>query len=142
MAAIFKYFVGAAITLFVVVALSAITISELFVDFPALAKAPATMTPRWNIERLKAEPDTEYIAKGSLTPIYPATPGKELLINPVYTAGVKRIYVRQALQLYKLPRQLYVGGEEDRNYPKQNFSYAETRSSQLRTRIIFGHGLY
>jgi len=156
MAALFKYFVGIAVILpamMVVMVLSAVNMGEIFVGFGAVAQAPATETPRWNFEHVKAEPDTPYVARGSLSPIYPATPGKELLGRPVNTAirvpnkfrepvSAKRIDVRQALQLHKLPRQIYAAGEQDRNYPQQSLSYAETRPSQPRTLILFGHGIY
>jgi hypothetical protein len=152
MAALFKYFVGIAVILPAVITLSAVNMGEIFVGIAAIAQAPATETPRWNIEHVKAEPDTPYVAQGSLSPIYPATPGKELLGKPVYTArlakklqepvSAKRIDVRQALQLHEVPRQIYAASEQDRNYPQQSLSYAETRPSQPRTLIIFGHGIY
>src|SRR5476649_1250178 len=152
MATLFKYFVGFAVILPAVVILCAVNIGEMFVGFAGVAQAPAKGTPSWKIERLKAEPDTPYVADGSLSPIYPATPGKELLGKPVYTArlakklqepaSAKRIDVRQALQLHKVPRQIYSAGEQDRNYPQQSLSYAETRPSQPRTLILFGHGIY
>jgi hypothetical protein len=142
MAALSKYFVGVAVILPAVMVLSTITMSEIFVRFAAVTQATATQAPRWNTERLKAELDTPYIAHGSLSPIYPATPGKGLLGKPIYTASVKRIDVRQPLQLHKLPRQLYAGAEQDSNYPQQSLSYIETRPMQLRTPINFGHGIY
>ena len=152
MAALFKYFVGIAVIVPAVMILYAANIGEIFVGIAAIGQAPVTATPRWNIEHPKAEPGTPYIAHGSLSPIYPATPGKELFGIPVYTARVakkhkepgsaKRIDVRQALQFHKVPRQIYSADLDDRNYPQQSFSYAETRPSQPRTPIIFGHGIY
>jgi hypothetical protein len=152
MAALFKYFVGIAVILPAVMILSAVNMGEIFVGIAAIAQAPATETPRWNIEHVNADPDKPYVAQGSLSPIYPATPGKEFLGKPVYTArlakklqepaSAKRIDVRQALQLHRVPRQIYAAGEQDRNYPQQSLSYAETRPSQPRTLIIFGHGIY
>jgi hypothetical protein len=153
MAALFKYFMGIAVILPAVMVLSAWSMGEIFVGIAAITQAPVTETPKWNIERSKAEPDTQYAAQGSLSPIYPATPGKELLGKPVNTAirvrnkfrepvSAKQIDVRQALQLHKVPRQIYAAGEQDRNYPQQSLSYAETRPSQPRTLIIFGHGIY
>jgi len=141
MAALSKYFVGVAVIFLAVTVLSAVTMSEIFVGIAVVAQTPATETPRWNIERLKAEPDTQYIARGSLSPIYPTTPGKALLANPIYTASVKR-NVQQPLQLHNLTRQLHVGGEQDINYPQQSLSYTETRPLQPRMHIIFGHGIY
>ena len=152
MAALFKYFVGIAVILPAVMILYAVNMGEIFVGFAGVVQAPATETPKWNIERQKAEPDTPYVAHGSLSPIYPATPGKELFGKPVYIArlakklqepvSAKRIDVRQALQLHKLPRQIYAASEQDRDYPQQSLSFAETRPSQPRTLIIFGHGIY
>ena len=121
MAALFRYFAGIAAILPAVMVLSAVNMSEIFVTLAAVAHSPAIETPRWNIEHPKVEPDTRYVAHGSLSPIYPATPGKELLAKPVYTArlaeklqqpvSAKRIDVRQALQLHKVPRQIYAAGE-------------------------------
>jgi hypothetical protein len=153
MAALFKYFVGIAVILPAVITLSALNLGEIFVAIAAIGQAPVPATPRWNIERPKAEPDAPYVAQGSLSPIYPATPGKELLGKPVDTAMLakklqepviaKRIDVRQALQLHKVPRQIYAASEQDRNYPQQSLSYyAETRPLEPRTLVIFGHGIY
>jgi hypothetical protein len=127
MAALFKYFVGIAVILpavMIVMVLSAVNMGEIFVGIATIAQAPATETPRRNIERLMAEPDRRYVVHGSLSPIYPASPGKELLGKPVYT----------------VPLQIYAASKQDRNYLQQ--SYAETRPSQSRTLIIFGHGIY
>ena len=156
MAALFEYFVGVAVILFPVmigVVLFAVNMGEKFVGFAAVAQAPATETPKWHVARLKADPDPPYVARGSLSPIYPAAPGKKLLGKPVNTAiqvpnkfrepaSAKRIDVRQALQLHKLPRQIYGAGEQARNYPQQSLSYAKMRPSRPRTLIIFGHGIY
>jgi hypothetical protein len=129
MAALFKYFVGIAVILPVVMfvmVLSAVNMGEMFVGIAAITQAPATETARWNIELLMAEPDRRYDVHGSLSPIYPATPGNEPLGKPVYT----------------VPLQVYAAGEQDRNHLQQSLSYAETRPSQPRTLIIFGHGIY
>jgi hypothetical protein len=145
MAALLKYFMGIAVMLPAAMLVSMITIGEIFVGFAAIARAPSIETPRWNIERLKAAQDSPDIALGSLSPIIPANPGKELLGRPVYTASAKRINTRHALQLHKLPRQIYSASEEDRNDPPQSLSYAPARRSQpllQRTPIIFGHGIY
>ena len=152
MAALLKYFVAIAVIVPAVMIVYAVNMGEMFAGIAAIAQAPATETPRWNIEPVKAETDTPYVANGSLSPIYPATPGKELLEKPVYNArlakklqepvSARRIDVRQALQLHKLPRQIYATDGQDRNYPQQSLSFAETRPSQPRTLIIFGHGIY
>ena len=92
MAALFKYFVGIAVILpavMIVMVLSAVNMGEIFVGIATIAQAPATETPRWNIERLMAEPDRRYLVHGSLSPIYPASPGKELLGKPVYTVPLQ-----------------------------------------------------
>jgi hypothetical protein len=152
MAALLKYFVAIAVIVPAVMILYAVNMGEMFVGIAAIAQAPATETPRWNIQPVKAEMDTPYVANGSLSPIYPATPGKELLDKPAYNArlakklqepvSAKRIGVRQTLQLHKLPRQIYATDDQDRSYPQQSLSFAETRPSQPRTLIIFGHGIY
>jgi hypothetical protein len=145
MAALLKYFMAIAVMFPAAMLVSAITIGEIFVGFAAIARAPATETPRWNIERLKEAQDSPNVALGSLSPIITANPGKELLARPVVTASAKRINTRHALQLHNLPRQIYSESEEDRNYPQQSSSYAPVRRSQSllqRTPIIFGHGIY
>lgn len=141
MAALLRYFAGIAVILPVVMALFAVNMGEIFVGIAAIAQPPVTETPRWNIKRLRAEPNAAYIVLGSLSPIYPATPGKELLGRPVSTASVKSINIRQPLSLHKLPRQLYAEREQDRDYPQHALGYA-AQPSPPRTRIIFGHGIY
>ena len=99
MAALFKYFVGIAVILPVVMfvmVLSAVNMGEMFVGIAAITQAPATETARWNIGQLMAEPDRRYDVHGSLSPIYPATPGNEPLGKPVYT----------------VPLQIYAAGEQ------------------------------
>jgi hypothetical protein len=141
MAALLKYFAGVAVIISVVMVLSAMTMSEIFVDFPAVTKAPAAETPRWNSERLKGEA-MEYAGHGSLSPIYPATPGKELLGKPAYAVSAERINVRHAMQLHKLPPQLYPEGERDNNYPQQSLSYTEMSSSPPHISIISRYEIY
>jgi hypothetical protein len=155
MAALFKYVVGIAVIVPVVIILYAADMGEMFVGLVAAAQTPTTGTSKWNIERQKVESDAPYVAHRSLSPIYPATPGKELLGKPVYTArlakkhkepgSAKRIDVRQALKLYKVPRQIYSADLDDKNYPQQSLSYAEAPRSQPfqpRVPISFGHGIY
>jgi len=96
-------------------------------------------------ERLKAEADAPYVEKGSLSPIYPATPGKELLGRPVYTASTKHINTRQPLQLHNFTRQINLSGKEDRNYPQQGLGYMQEQPSlplQQRRPVFFGRGIY
>lgn len=145
MAALLKYFMAIAVMFPAAMLVSAITIGEIFVGFAAIARAPSTETPWWNVERLKAAQDSPNVALGSLSPIIPANPGKELVARPVITASAKRTNSRHALQLHKLPRQIYSASEEDRNNSLQSLSYAPARRSQpllQHTPIFFGHGIY
>ena len=60
MAALFKYFVGIAVILPVVMfvmVLSAVNMGEMFVGIAAITQTPATETARWNIGQLMAETD-------------------------------------------------------------------------------------
>ena len=145
MAALFKYFLSVAVIV------PAVIVVAIFLGFAAVVETPATTTPAWKIERLKPEPNTPYIAQGSLSPIYPATPGKELLGKPMAMAErvpntlhkpvtAKRIDMRQAL--HKLPRQIYAAGEERQNYSQQSYGYANEPASRPRSVIVFGHGIY
>src|SRR5450759_2580576 len=125
MAALFKYFLSVAIIV------PAVIVVAIFLGLAPVVETPATTTPAWKIERLKPEPNTPDIAQGSLSPIYPATPGKELLGKPMAMAvrapntlheavTAKRIDMRQALQIHKLPRQIYAAGEEHQSYSSQS----------------------
>jgi hypothetical protein len=146
MAALFKYLVSVAAIV------SAVIVGAIFLGFVAVIQTPATTTtPAWKIERLKPDPDTPFTAIGSLSPIYPATPGKELLGKPMAMAErvpntlhkpvtAKRIDMRQAL--HKLPRQIYAAGEERQNYSQQSYGYADEPASRPRSVIVFGHGIY
>src|SRR5450759_5028170 len=154
MAALFKYLVSVAAIV------SAVIVGAIFLGFVAVIDTPATTTPAWKIERLKPDPDTPFIAHGSLSiahgslsPIYPAAPGKELLGKPMAMAErvpntlhkpvtAKRIDMRQALQIHKLPRQIYAAGEERQNYSQQSYGYADEPASRPRSVIVFGHGIY
>ena len=145
MAALFKYLIGVAIILPAVIVLSALTMAEIFVGISAILPATANETARWNSERLKADAQTDYVGHGSLSPIYPARPGRELLEKPVRTVSAKRIHDREAVQLSIFPLQLYPEGARDRTFPQQSLSYMEAqRSKSLKVRlpIIFGHGIY
>jgi hypothetical protein len=84
----------------------------------------------------------EYVGLGSLSPIYPATPGKELFGKPAYAASTKRITVHQALQLHKFPLQLFPKGERDNNFPHQSLSYTEMSPSTPRMSFISRHEIY
>jgi len=145
MAALFKYLVSVAAIV------SAVIVGAIFLGFVAVIQTPATTTPAWKIER--PDPDTPFIAHGSLSPIYPATPGKELLGKPMTVAVrvpkklhepviAKRIDMRQALQTHKLPLQIYAAGEERQNYSQQSYGYANEPASRPRSVIVFGHGIY
>jgi hypothetical protein len=155
MAALFKYLATVAVIV------SAVIVGAIFLGFAAVIETPPTTTPAWKLERLKTDPDTRYISEGSLSPIYPATPGKELSRKPVRTiarpakqnemasaksfvkpAKAKPLDVSQGLRTYKLRWQIYAAGENDRNYSRQSSGYAE--ESQVHPRIlnIFSHDLY
>ena len=145
MAALFKYLIGVAIILPAVIVLSALNMAEIFVGISAVAPATANETARWNSERLQTDAQTDYAGHGSLSPIYPARPGRELLERPVHTVSAKRINVREALQLNKFPLQLYPEGARSNKFPQQSLSYMEAGQSQpvkVRIPIIFGHGIY
>ena len=68
MAALLKYFAGIAVILPVVMALFAVNMGEIFVGIAAIAQPPVTETPRWNIKRLRAEPNAAYIVHGIIKP--------------------------------------------------------------------------
>jgi hypothetical protein len=155
MAALFKYLAAVAVIG------SAVIVGVIFLGFTAIMETPTTTTPTWKIERLKADPDTPFIAQGSLSPIYPAAPGKELLGKFVQTGvqvakhhevanekpfvkpvNMKRLEVSQALRLHKLPRQIYAAVEHDRNYSQQSYGYAEEPQAQSRRLNILAHDLY
>jgi hypothetical protein len=144
MAMLFKYLLGLAVLF-----------AALFLSYEAsVDTTPAASTPHWKIARLTAGPETPDIPPGSLSPIYPATPGKELLGKPVFIAvRVSQKHqepaigkpidksVRQALRTNKLPRQIYAASEPDR-YSRQSLGYAFEPQSQPRTSINFGHDIY
>jgi hypothetical protein len=154
MAAVFKYLATVAVIV------SAIIVGAIFMGFAAVVVVPTTTMPAWKIDRLKAEPEAPYLAAGSLSPIYPATPGKELLGKPVQTfvraakhhqvasakpvvrsANMKHLDVSQ-LRADKLPRQIYAMVEHDRNYLQQSHGYAEESQAHTRTSNFQAHGLY
>jgi hypothetical protein len=88
-------------------------------------RADAATTPEWKIERLAADPQTADLPAGALSPIYPATPGRELLGKPVPPVRIARAYVgssqrrpaenlvRQAMRTNRLPRQIYAARSDD-----------------------------
>src|SRR5580704_11780785 len=49
--------------------------------------AASAATPQWKVERLARDPATPVLPAASLSPIYPATPGKELLGKAVFVAA-------------------------------------------------------
>jgi hypothetical protein len=144
MATLFKYLLGLAVVFL-----------AFFLSYEAdVDTTPAASTPLWKTARLTAEPKTPDIAAGSLSPIYPATPGKELLGKPVFIAvrvsqkhqepAIRRPIgksVQQALRTNKLPRQIYAASEPDR-YSQQSLGYAFEPQLQPRTSINFGHDIY
>ena len=155
MAALFKYLATVAVIV------SAIFVGAIFLGSAAVIDIPTTTTPVWKIERLKVDLDTPYIGEGSLSPIYPATPGKDLLGKPAWTVvrvakhhqvasvkpivkpvNAKRLDVSQVARTHKLPRQIYATVEHDRNYSQNSYGYAEEPRAQPRTFKILAHGLY
>ncbi|HEY1475356.1 MAG TPA: hypothetical protein VGF53_14870 [Pseudolabrys sp.] len=140
---LFKYLATVAVVISGVMTVGTLTMSEIAVGLSAVAGAPSTDAARWSAERLRAKVDVEYVGRGSLSPIYPTTAGKELMEKPVYAAAPKRVIVPQAQQLNKLPLQLFPEFAQNNNFPRQSLSYAETRAtSPLRARVISGHELY
>jgi hypothetical protein len=123
MTALIKYLMGVGAVL-LVVAISVATLGKVFLDFSTFAQVPAQELPRWTSERLNGGAEAQYAGRGSLSPIYPAAPGKELLGQPIYPIYAKQIKVRQAVRLDKSPPQMYP--ENQHNYPQKRLSYTET----------------
>ena len=155
MAALFKYLATVAVIV------SATIVGAIFLGFAAVIETPTITTPAWKIERLKADPDAPFIAQGSLSPIYPATPGKELLGKPVQTivrvakyhevasekaitksVNAKHLDVSQMLRTHKFPLQIYAAVEHDGNFSQQRYDYAEEPKAHPRTFNNLAHDLY
>ncbi len=115
---------------------------------------PEASTAQWKVARLIADPATPVIPAGSLSPIYPATPGKELLGKPLVVAvRVERKHqspliakandkpIRQALAINKLPQNFFIVSRQDK-YPEQRLGYASEPQSQPLALVGFGHGIY
>jgi len=148
MPGLLKYLMGVAAVLSVVIAISVVNITKVFVDVSTFAPTPAKEFPRWTSERLKGGVEGQYAGRGSLSPIYPAAPAKELLEGPTYAVNAKQTKIRQATRLRKLSPQTYPENQ-DLNYPLHSLSYTETlrfpplwSKPQLHTRIISGRELY
>jgi hypothetical protein len=137
-------------------AISVLILGAIFLGSAATTlDTSAPQTPSWKIERFRTDPDVPYVAQGSLSPIYPATPGKELLGKPIVlqvhakhapvngkaqskTASAIPIHVRQARATpLRLPPQIY-SVTQDQTY-QQRLGYAD---DQPRRALIFGHSLY
>lgn len=115
--------------------------------------AASAATPQWKVERLARDPATPVLPAASLSPIYPATPGKELLGKAVIVAArapqnhkdlsvgkSTEKPVRLALAVNKLPRKFFTMSSQDK-YSQQRLGFA----SELQSRpelINFGHGIY
>jgi hypothetical protein len=110
-------------------------------------------TPQWKVERLAHDPSTPTIPAASLSPIYPASPGKELLGKTAIVAvrepqkhqvtlaaKVAERPVRIALPLNKLPRKFFMVSSQDK-YSQQRLGYDSEQQSRPE-RINFGHGIY
>jgi hypothetical protein len=123
MTALIKYLMGVGAVL-LVTSISVATLGKVFLDFSTFAQVPAQELPRWTSERLNGGAEAQYAGRGSLSPIYPAAPGKELLGQPIYPIYAKQIKVRQAVRLDKSPPQMYP--ENQHNYPQKRLSYTET----------------
>lgn len=132
----------------------------LFSDYKAfgywipLATTHESGTPQWKIARLAHDPPIPENPAASLSPIYPATPGKELLGKTVIAAirapqryqhpvvgKLMEKRARHALALTKLPRHFFMTSSQDK-YSQQRMSYASEPQSQLPTRVNFEHGIY
>src|SRR5471032_240462 len=105
---------------------------QAFSDWMPAGSAAGTKTPQWKIERLARDPTTPVLLAASLSPIYPATPGKDLLGKAVIVAirAPQKIQgpsfgkssgkpVRLALHLNKLPRNFFTVSAQDK-YQDQN----------------------
>jgi hypothetical protein len=115
--------------------------------------AAGAATPQWKVERLARDPATPVLPAASLSPIYPATPGKELLGKAVIVAArasqkhkdssVEKSTekpVRRALALNKLPRKFFTVSSQDKYSPQRSAFASELQS---RPELInFGHGIY
>jgi hypothetical protein len=149
MRVLLKYLIGIAVILPGAIAVSAMSMNKAFMDFSTFAQAPAKELPRWTSERLKGGVEGQYVGRGSLSPIYPAAPGKELLEHPVYPTYARLIKGSQSVRLPKSPSQMYPELPHDRNDLPRSLSYTETRrfsllpwQLQLHPRIISGRELY
>jgi hypothetical protein len=126
---------------------------EAFSYWIPLETAPGTGTPQWKVERLAHDSATPVIPVASLSPIYPATPGKELLGKAVIVAirapqkhkdslvgKLMEKPVRLALPLNKLPRKFFMVSAQDK-YSQQRLGYGSEPQSRAEF-INFGHGIY
>jgi hypothetical protein len=149
MTGLFKYIVSVATVI------SAVVMGAIFLDSAAIVDTSLTVSPKWKIERLKVDPDLPYIAQGSLSPIYPATPGKELLRKPIAVqpqtrhepvsakaiskdANATPVHFRQAHETPKLPRQIYATGEYSHLFAT-GLGYADGPPRRL---LILEHAIY
>jgi hypothetical protein len=109
-----------------------------------------SVMPRWKAERLALDVQITQSSANAMSPIYPASPGKELLGKPIFVAARDRHQskkaktaespARQAIRLIKLPRQIYATRMVDD--PRQAFAYAPERRAQPRRLIDFAHEVY
>lgn len=145
----------------VAVIVSAVLMAAIFLGSVPTAETFAQTTSLSKIERVKAAAGTPYVAHGSLSPIYPATPGKELLGKPVQTVmhvtssrkielpksvfkpvGSKPFDVGQELRTPTLPRQIYTVADRDKEYSQQALGYAQEPPPRSHVLDISAHGLY
>jgi len=114
-------------------------------------RAAGAQTPQWKIERLAHDPATPGLPAASLSPVYPATPGKELLGKAVIVAvHAQKIHqetgkspkksIRVALPLNKLPHNFFTVSAQDQS-SQQRLGYASEQRARPEP-INFGHGIY
>jgi hypothetical protein len=119
---------------------------------PALSVAESE-TPQWKVERLARDPATPVLSAASLSPIYPASPGKELLARAVvvvaqptkrheWSSAAKTAVTSTPVTLAtnKLPRKFINLSNQDK--VSQRLSYAPEPPPARIELVSFGHGLY
>ena len=152
MTALSKYLLGLAAAASVV-----FSAYQAFSDWMPAGSAAGAKTPQWKIERLARDPATPVLPAASLSPIYPATPGKELLGRAVIVAvrapqkhqgslpgKSTEKPVRLALSLNKLPRNFFTVSAQNKyqdQYLQPRLGYASEQRSRPEL-INFGHGIY
>jgi len=114
----------------------------------------SSQTSQWKMERLARDPATPVLSAASLSPIYPASPGRELLGKAVTVAALapqkhRHLLIgkseeklgRHQLALNRLPRKFFTVSSQDK-YSQQNLGYASEPSQSGPGFVNFGHGIY